>query len=230
MITSSFSIQVYDGVFTKLVTSNIFESFVSANFAAVVFFAIFFGVALSKVYDRKKSTSAAVMDLFKELDAVFITLINWIIAITPFAVWSLIVKAVGTQSDLKAAFSNVGYLVVATLIAMLAHYLLVSWGLFALITKSNPASYMKHIIPAQTMAFACASSAATIPVTLRSVANTGKVPDSIARFVIPLGATVNMDGGAIYFPCACIWLAILNGIEVCGWDAFHLDSVCIATK
>ncbi len=209
----SLSDTVYDGVFTKLVTDNIFTSFVDANFAAVVFFAIFFGVALSKVYDRVKSSKEAIMDLFKELDAVFLILINWIIAITPFAVFSLIVKAVGSQSDLKEAFSNVGYLVVATIIAMLAHYLIVHWGLFAIISKKNPITYMKHLVPAQTMAFACASSAATIPVTLRSVQGTGCVPDAIARFVIPLGATVNMDGGAIYFPCACIWLAILNGIE-----------------
>lgn len=65
---------------------------------------------------------------------------------------------------------------------------------------------MKSIVPAQTMAFASASSAATIPVTLRCVMNTGLVPEQVARFVVPLGATINMDGGAIYFPCACIWL------------------------
>jgi len=64
------------------------------------------------------------------------------------------------------------------------------------------------------MAFACASSAATIPMTLKSVRSTGKVPESILKFVVPLGATVNMDGSAIYFPCACVWLAILNGIDV----------------
>lgn len=209
----SLSDTVYDGVFTKLVTSNIFASFVSANFAAVVFFAIFFGIALAKVYSRKRGPGQSVIDLFKELDGVFLVLINWIIMVTPFAVFSLIVKAVGSQSDLKQAFSNVGFLVVATMIAMIVHYLIIDWGLFAIITKSNPWGYMQHLLPAQTMAFACASSAATIPVTLRSVQNTGRVPEAIARFVVPLGATVNMDGGAIYFPCACIWLAILNGIS-----------------
>lgn len=211
--TISLSDTVYDGVFTKLFTDNIFVAFNEANFAAVVFFAIFFGIALAKVYDRTKSTKTAVMDLFQELDALFLILINWIIMVTPFAVLSLIIKAVGSQNDIKEAFANVGYLVVATVIAMTVHYIVMYWGLFTLITKSNPATYMRELIPAQTMAFACASSAATIPVTLRCVRNTERVPDAIARFVIPLGATVNMDGGAIYFPCACIWLAILNGIE-----------------
>ena len=210
----SLSDTVYDGVFTKLVTSNIMGAFVTANFAAVVAFAIAFGVALSRVMDKKKANDrSSIMPFFKELDGVFITLINWIIQITPFAVLSLIIKAIGSQSDLANAFSNVGYLAVATIMAMLAHFLVVHCGLFYLVTKTSPIPYLRHLIPAQTMAFACASSAATIPMTLRSVKATGRVPDAIARFVIPLGATVNMDGGAIYFPCACIWLAVLNGID-----------------
>lgn len=128
--------------------------------------------------------------------------------------FSLIVKAVGGQEDLATAFGNVGWLVVATMIAMGLQILLVYIGVFSIVTRSNPFSYLAHIVPAQTMAFACASSAATIPMTLKSVQSTGRVPTPIARFVVPLGATVNMDGGAIYFPCACIWLAILNGNDV----------------
>jgi len=83
----SLSDTIYDGVFRKLVTDNIIESFNSANFAAVVFFAIAFGVALSQVLAKRKegpSEKGFVMGLFKELDAVFITIINWIIACTPY--------------------------------------------------------------------------------------------------------------------------------------------------
>lgn len=115
---------------------------------------------------------------------------------------------------MAGAFENVGYLVMATSIAMILQVFVVYLGMFAVITKSNPFEYLKHIVPAQVMAFACASSAATIPVTLKSVEATGKVPKAIASFVVPLGATVNMDGGAIYFPCACIWLAVQNGADV----------------
>jgi len=122
-------------------------------------------------------------------------------------------KAVGGQNDLADAFSNIGFLMVATIVAMIMQVLIVYVGLYFLITKTNPFRYLKFIIPAQTMAFASSSSAATIPMSIKSVLSTGVVPDAIARFVVPLGATVNMDGGAIYFPCACIWLAILNGIQ-----------------
>jgi len=213
----SLSDTFYEGIFLKLVPSNIFQSFVEGNFAAVVFFAVFFGVALGRILFRKRSVemdSSTVVLLFKEIDEVLITIINWIIMFTPFAVLSLIIKAIGSQEDLESAFGNVGYLMAATVLAMIAHFLIVDVGLLAFFTKSNPLTYLKCLVPAQTTAFACASSAATIPVTLRSVMNTGKVPETIAKFVVPLGATVNMDGGAIYFPCACIWLAFLNGEEV----------------
>jgi Na+/H+-dicarboxylate symporter len=211
----SLSDTVYDGVFTKLVTSNITAAFVDSNFAAVVLFACIFGVALSRVLEKKKKSDGIfILEFFKELDGVLTTMINWVITITPFAVWSLITNAVGTQENLENAFANVGYLVAAVMAGMAAHILLWHCGVFFLITKTNPFVYMRFLAPAQTMAFACASSAATIPMTLKSVRSSGRVPDSIMRFVVPLGATINMDGSAIYFPCACIWLAVLNDIEI----------------
>ena len=134
-------------------------------------------------------------------------------SVTPFAVLSLIANAIGSQTDLSGAFKNVGYLIAANLVGFVAHFFLTDCGIYFLGTHQNPFTYLRHIIPAQTTALACASSATTLPVTLRCVKATGRVPDDIRNFVCPLGATVNMDGSAIYFPCACIWLAILNGIN-----------------
>ena len=106
-----------------------------------------------------------------------------------------------------------------------------------MVTKSNPFSYYKHLVPAQLMAIASvspaigpsvghqvidraaalfppqASSAATIPVTLKSAIASGQVAPFIGGFVIPLGATLNMDGGGIYFPLATIFLAVTSGLE-----------------
>lgn len=135
-----------------MITSNIFESFVDANFAAVVIFAIAFGFALGRVlYHRVAGDleKSSVIGLFKELDGVFLTLINWVIMLTPFAVWSLIVKAVGGQDDLKNAFENVGYLVVATLLAMIAHFCFVHMGLLFVARRQNPFTYLKYITPGE---------------------------------------------------------------------------------
>jgi Na+/H+-dicarboxylate symporter len=209
----SLSDTVYDGVFTKLVTDNITGAFAESNFAAVVFCAIVFGVALSRVLYKKGEDKSSLMPFLKEIDSILLMLINWIITITPFAVLSLIASAVGGQEDLIDSFANVGYLVLACVFGFAMQFLVVHVIIYYLVTKTNPFAYLKCILPAQTMAFACASSAATIPMTLKSVRSTGVVPESVLRFVVPLGATVNMDGSAIYFPCACIWLAVLNGIE-----------------
>eukprot|EP00980_Cylindrotheca_fusiformis_P021992 scaffold8866_cov71-Cylindrotheca_fusiformis.AAC.1 len=205
---------IYDGVFGKLITSNIFGSFVDSNFAAVVLFAIFMGAALSTSLLKKKvaASESIFISFLKEIDGILIQLIHWIILFTPFAVLSLIASAVGTQTNLADSFSNVGFLCISVMAGMIVHVFCVYTGMFYFITRTNPFGYLKFVLPAQTTAFACASSAATMPVSLECAESSGRVPKAIARFVIPLGATINMDGSAIYFPCACVWLAILNGI------------------
>ena len=212
----SMSDTVYQGVFLKLITDNITFAFVDGNFASVVVFAIVFGVAMGRVMFQRKDSdvnSSTLVLFFREINDVLLMLINWIIAVTPFAVLSLIAKAIGSQSDLGGAFANVGWLIAALLLGFVVHFVITNIILHAVLTKSNPFEYLQHIIPAQTTALACSSSAATLPVTLRCVKNSGMVPDPIRNFVCPLGATINMDGSALYFPCTAIWLAYLNGIQ-----------------
>mmetsp|Transcript_4708 Transcript_4708/g.11995 ORF Transcript_4708/g.11995 Transcript_4708/m.11995 type:complete len:549 (+) Transcript_4708:450-2096(+) len=223
----SLSDTIYNGIFTKIVPSNIIGAFAGNNFAAVIFFAILFGAALSKVVAKVRGKESYVIGFLKECDAIFQITLNWIIFITPFAVCSLIAKAIGKQDDLPAMFKNIGALIGAALVGWGMQFLFTYVGLFAIMTKSNPFGYLKYIIPAQTMAFASASSAATIPSSLAAVKSTGRVPDTIGRFVVPLGATVNMDGGAVYFVTASIWLAVLNGEEVTA--ASYILLIIIAT-
>lgn len=211
-VTLSLSDTIYQGIFHKIVPTNIVASFSSGNFAAVIFFALIFGFALGKVM-RENKRQNILISLFQEINDVFVVFINWIIMLTPFAVWSLIATALGRQDDAVSQFRNVGFLVAAILTGQAIHVFLLWFVTFYLVTRWNPFTYLKNIIPAQTMAFACSSSAATIPVTLQSVRNTGRVPEAILRFVVPLGATINMDGTAIGYPITCIWLAVLNGIQ-----------------
>jgi len=207
----SLSDTIYNGIFHKIITKNIVNAFADGEFTAVMFFAGVFGAALSPELSRDGSK---LMDILREMDKVLTRVIRWIIFLTPFAVLSLIASAIGKQNNLEEMFSNIGLLIASSFLAWGMQVLFIYIGLFALLTKSNPFTYLKHIIPAQLFAFASASSAATIPTSLESVYSTGKVSKLIGRFVIPFGATVNMDGGAVYFVCACIWLAVLNGEEV----------------
>lgn len=210
--TLSLSDTIYQGIFHKIISSNIVASFSTGNFASVIFFALVFGFALGRVI-RSSKGEVVLIKVFQEINDVFVIFIRWIIMFTPFAVWSLIASAMGKQNNAAQAFRNVGFLIAAIITGQIAHVIILWFVVFYLVTRWNPLSYLRHIIPAQTMAFACSSSAATIPVTLQSVRNTGKVPEAILRFVVPLGATINMDGTALSYPVVCIWLAILNGIQ-----------------
>jgi len=211
----SLSDTIYNGIFRKIVPDNIIGAFSGNNFASVIFFAIVFGCALAPLVRKGKGKSDYhLMEIFKESDNVFQRIIRWIIMLTPYAVCSLVAKAIASQDDLPSLFANIGLLMASAMCAWIFQIVFVYIGLFAALTRSNPIEYLKHIVPAQVFAFACASSAATIPISLAAVKSTGRVPETIGRFVIPLGATVNMDGGAVYFVCACIWLAVLNGEEV----------------
>merc|ERR1719343_1213456 len=207
----SLSDTIYEGIFEKIIPNNIVDAFAGSEFTAVMFFAVVFGAALSPELGRDGSK---MMEILREMDRVFQRVIHWIIFLTPFAVLSLITSGIGKQNNLGPMFSNIGLLMGASLVAWGLQIVFIYIGLFALLTRSNPFTYLKHIVPAQLFAFASASSAATIPTSLNAVRAAGVVPDLIGRFVVPFGATVNMDGGAVYFVCACIWLAVLNGQEV----------------
>merc|ERR1712232_283517 len=189
------------------------------------FFAVVFGVALYP--ELKKGEESTLMKVLKEMDRVFQRVIRWIIFLTPFAVLSLIAANVGKQAHLGKMFSNIGLLLGSSFLAWGMQVVFIYFGLFAVLTKSNPFGYLKYIVPAQLFAFVTASSAATIPKSIESVKSSGRVPDVISRFVIPFGAVVNMDGGAVYFVCATIWLAILNGQDVNASDFVIL--IIIAT-
>lgn len=211
----SLSDTIYEGIFEKLVTDNIFMSFNDGSFAAVVFFAIFFGVAFGQYITGNKIEPelSALMRVMKEVEGTLVQLVQWVIVVTPIAVLSLIAQAIGNQENLKEAFSNVGYLILATFVADILHILVVHIGMLGAVLRENPLKYLRHLTEAQSLALACASSAATLPMTLKCIMKSGYVPPAVAKFVAPLGATMNMDGSAIYFPCACVWLAVLNGIE-----------------
>ena len=98
------------------------------------------------------------------------------------------------------------------MIGFLMQIIIVYSGLYATMVRKNPFNYLRQLTPAWLFAFACASSAATIPISINTVVSTGEVSDGVARFVIPLGASVNMDGGAVRIICNTIWLAYQNGI------------------
>ncbi len=127
-------------------------------------------MVLEKDEEGGSCKELSIVKVFKEIETIRIRMIMWIIATTPSAVFSLI-KAIGSQSNLGQMFANVGWLIAASVTGFVLHFILVHVCMLWFFTKRNPFSYLKFIVPAQTTAFASASSAATLPVTLECVKN-----------------------------------------------------------
>ncbi|EJK63807.1 hypothetical protein THAOC_15516 [Thalassiosira oceanica] len=214
----SISESLRDGLFYQLVPNNFVGAFADANFLGVIVLSTAVAVALVKLEknmpDEVMWTRILTIQIIEELVHVFMMIIDWIIFVTPFAVTSLIAGAIGEQKDLAEVFTQLAWLVTATVVGLVAQFLIVYCGLYLGFIRSNPFKYYAQLIPAYATAFGGASSAAAIPQSLACIKKTGQVPDGVASFVIPLGATINMDGkcSCIYIVCGAAWMAYQNGI------------------
>ncbi|KAL7523109.1 hypothetical protein ACHAWF_000374 [Thalassiosira exigua] len=117
----------------------------------------------------------------------------------------------GASNDMGRVMWEIGFLIAAVFAGLCLQLMVVYNGLYILFIRMNPFLYYKHMIPAFSVVFATASSAATLPVSIDCAVASGRVPEGVAKFVLPLGATINMDGSCIYIVCACIWLAYYKG-------------------
>lgn len=191
-----------------LVPSNITTAFADADLLSIIMFAMIFGVAIASFPKDMK----VVASFFREINQVFMTMIQWVITCTPIALVSLLAGVVAEQDDLAAIVNDVGFFVLCSIIGMLVHL----WGVYPLLlrifVKQNPFSYLKHIVPAQVFALSCASSMATLPVTMRCVDATKQDSRTLSRFCLSLGATINMDGATICYPIAIVFMAEAEGL------------------
>jgi Na+/H+-dicarboxylate symporter len=152
------------------------------------------------------------VQLMEELNEIFIMFIRWIVSWTPLAIISLIATAIGKTNGFVEVLSALGFLSLATCLGMVMQFLFCYCPMYFLFKRKNPLSYFKKMAPVFTLAFASASSAATLPVTISCAVDSGEVSQGIANFSLPLGATTNMDGTSIHIVSSCIWLAYYNGI------------------
>jgi len=151
-----------------------------------------------------------VLELAAQLNSALMSLVSGVIRAAPIAVGFLVCSALLGATDLGALFRSLGLLVAANLCGYVLHAGLLMPLAYWLVTFENPYSYMRGNVPALTFAFGCASSGATLPVTLRCIENSG-VPASVARSVATWGAVINMDGSGIYYTVSVLWLAQVGG-------------------
>jgi Na+/H+-dicarboxylate symporter len=200
-----------------MVPENVFQA-AAANesMLQIVFFAIIAGIALIRI---PKAKAAPVVAFFDGLNDVIIEIVGFIMIIAPYGVFalmaSLIVDITGDNPDSA----------VELLLALLKYSLVVLGGLFLMIllfypmilkvfTKVKYMDFFKAIRPAQLLAFTTSSSSATLPVTMRQVEKEIGVSEEISSFVLPLGATINMDGTSLYQGVAAVFIAQALGFDL----------------
>ena len=193
-----------------LVPSNIFAAMQdNGNMLQVIFFAIFFGIGIVLIPQKK---SQAVKDFFDALNEVILKLIDLIMIAAPYGVFALLAALVAEapSADLFKALGLYTITVLLGLLCMILFYLL----LVRLITGKKIGFFLKGISPAQLLAFSTSSSAATLPVTMECVHEHLGVEEDVSSFVLPIGATINMDGTSLYQAVAAVFIAQAFGMDL----------------
>lgn len=193
-----------------IVPENIFgAASENKNMLQVIFFAIFFGVGLILIPEKKSKPVKKFFDGFNE---VILKMIDLIMLAAPFGVFALLAALVveSPSIDLFKALIWYAFTVILGLLIMIAFYNLLVW----VYTKKKPSFFMNGISPAQLLAFSTSSSAATLPVTMERVTEHLGVDEEVSSFVLPIGATINMDGTSLYQAVAAVFIAQAFGMDL----------------
>ncbi len=187
---------------------NPFEALAKANVLAIVIYALFIGIALVAGGERYRN----ILQLLQEFQELTLRMVSWVMHLAPLGIMALLTKLLATQ-DL--ALLGVMLQFIAVIIGTtLFHGAVLLPLMLYLVTGMTPWHFWKGARAALLTAFATSSSSATLPVTLRCVEQHLHVKPEIAGFVIPLGATLNMDGTSLYEAAAALFIANLTGVEL----------------
>lgn len=198
----------YIAQFLRGLFQNPFKALAGGEILAIVIVALFLGIALVVGGERYRN----IRNLIGELQELCLRIVGWIMHLAPFGLAALLLQLVATQkSDLLL---SLGHFIAVVTGTTLFHGLIVLPLVLWLITRMSPWRFFKGSREALVTAFATSSSAATLPITLHCAEQHLHVKKDVASFVVPLGATMNMDGTALYEAAAALFVARLAGIEL----------------
>ncbi|KAK1230154.1 hypothetical protein PQX77_006748 [Marasmius sp. AFHP31] len=188
----------------SFIPDNVFRTLADNELLAVLITAVILGYLLD--------TKSPIVRAIREIEELVMVVINWLIKVAPIGVFFLIFSNL-LKLDIASVGQNLGLLIAAALTGMFLHMFVVTPAIYFFVVRQNPYSHWIKCSPAWITAWGTASSAATLPVTLRVVRERG-VPNIVSKFAIPLGCLINMDGTAIYFPVVVGFLAATQSITL----------------
>jgi Na+/H+-dicarboxylate symporter len=180
---------------------NIFVSLGDAKMLQIIFFALFVGICLLLIPEEK---AKPMTDFFDSLNEIVMKMVDLIMLFAPYAVFALLTNVIIAFDDVDILIKLLWYAlcVVSGLLLMIVFYTV----LISVYTKKSPLWFLKQISPAQLLAFSTSSSAATLPVTMERVEEHLGVDKEVSGFVLPVGATINMDGTSLYQGVAAVFI------------------------
>lgn len=195
--------------FLDIVPSNPLKGLVDGNMLQIIAFALFLGIGVTSLSEEK---GRPFLNFFDSLAEIMYKITAFIMELAPYGVFGLMAPVVASNGP--AVLLPLIKVIVAVYLGCIVHAIIVYGPAVKLFAKMNPMKFFKGIVPAAITAYTTSSSSGTLPVTIKSVKENFGVSDKIASFVLPLGATVNMDGTALYQGVCVLFVAQAYGIAL----------------
>ncbi|XP_061766950.1 neutral amino acid transporter A isoform X1 [Nerophis ophidion] len=188
------------------------------NILGLVLFAMVFGVALRKLGDEGEE----LIRFFNAFNEATMVLVSWIMWYIPFGIMFLVASKIVEMDDVVLLVASLGKYIFASILGHIIHGGIILPLIYFGFTRKNPFSFLSGLITPFTTAFATCSSSATLPSMIKCVEENNGVDKRISRFILPIGATVNMDGAAIFQCIAAVFIAQLNNVELDAGQIFTI--------
>ncbi len=199
-------------VILRMVPTNIFEALTSADMLAIIFFSILFGYFITRVQIEYKEF---LTNFFNSGFEVMMKIAHFVIKFTPLGILGIVVGVIADQREnLGDVLGSLGKYFITVVIGLVIHATITLPMIIRLVGKVNPLKHFKALTTPLLTAFSTRSSSATLPLTIDAVENNSGVSNKVSSFVLPLGATINMDGTALYECVAAMFIAQAYGIEM----------------
>lgn len=202
----------FEDTLYRMIPENIFGAFADNNqILAVIIVALLFGFFITRVDDKPR---IFLTELFQAIFEVMMKITLFIIRFAPLGIFGLVAQKIAQQENLSALVQSMGMYIIVVVSGILFHFFITLPLITRIIGRANP---WKHFIAMRTpliTAFSTCSSSATLPLTIQAVEENSGVSNKISSFTLPLGATINMDGTALYECVVAIFIAQAYGIEL----------------
>ena len=216
---------LWPGIINKIIPKNILREYAATNMLAIIFVSLLFGMALLGMQGPPKE---AFVGFFETLSEISIKIVGWIMKIAPYAVAALMIEAVANFGI--EFMKKVVFYVLVVVGGLLVQFFIVYGCIIKFILKAPLLQFYKKALPIFLTAFSTSSSAATMPVTIRTLEKEFGVPNSITTFSIPIGVTVNMDGTALFEVMAALFVAQVFGVDLSIMEHFTLIFLVLITS